>query len=31
VGPYPILYTIDDAVLLIVIVTLGHRQDIYKH
>ncbi len=29
VGNYRILYTVDDGVLLIVIVTVGHRRDIY--
>jgi len=29
VGDYRILYTIADDVLLIVVVTLGHRRDIY--
>ena len=30
VGNYRILYTIDDGVLLIVVVTLGHRRDVYE-
>ena len=30
VGNYRIIYTIQDDVLVIVIVTLGHRSDIYK-
>ena len=30
VGDYRIVYTIEDDVLLIVIVTLGHRRDIYE-
>jgi mRNA interferase RelE/StbE len=30
VGDYRILYTIDDGVLLIVVVTLGHRRDVYE-
>lgn len=30
VGDYRILYTIEDGVLLIVVVTLGHRSDVYK-
>lgn len=30
VGDYRILYTIDDGVLLIVVVTLGHRRDVYQ-
>ena len=29
VGNYRIIYTIDDDVLLIVVVTLGHRRDVY--
>lgn len=30
VGDYRILYTVDDGILLIVIVTLGHRRDVYQ-
>ena len=30
VGDYRILYTIDDGVLLVVVVTLGHRRDAYQ-
>jgi mRNA interferase RelE/StbE len=30
VGDYRIIYTIEDDVLLIVVVTLGHRRDIYE-
>ncbi|MBN9140057.1 MAG: type II toxin-antitoxin system RelE/ParE family toxin [Micrococcales bacterium] len=30
VGDYRILYTIDDGVLLVVIVTVGHRRDVYR-
>jgi mRNA interferase RelE/StbE len=30
VGDYRVLYTIDDGVLLIVVVTLGHRRDVYE-
>jgi mRNA interferase RelE/StbE len=30
VGDYRILYTIEDDVLLIVVVTLGHRSDVYR-
>ena len=30
VGDYLVLYTIDDGVLLIVAVTLGHRRDVYE-
>ena len=29
VGDYRILYTVDDGVLLVVVVTLGHRRDGY--
>ncbi len=29
VGDYRIIYTIDDGVLLIVVVALGHRRDVY--
>lgn len=29
VGDYRITYSIDDDVLLIVVITLGHRQDVY--
>ena len=29
VGNYRIIYTVDDNVLLIVVVTLGHRKDVY--
>jgi mRNA interferase RelE/StbE len=29
VGDYRVIYTIEDDVLLIVVVTLGHRRDIY--
>lgn len=29
VGDYRIIYTVDDDVLLIVVVTLGHRRDVY--
>ena len=29
VGHYRILYTVDDGVLLVVVVTLGHRRDVY--
>lgn len=29
VGAYRIIYTIEDDVLLIVVVTLGHRRDVY--
>lgn len=30
VGDYRIIYRIDDDVLLIVVVTLGHRSDVYR-
>jgi mRNA interferase RelE/StbE len=30
VGDYRIIYTIDDGVLLIVVVTIGHRRDVYR-
>jgi mRNA interferase RelE/StbE len=30
VGDYRIIYTINDGVLLIVIVTIGHRRDVYQ-
>lgn len=29
VGDYRIIYTIEDDVLLVVVVTLGHRRDVY--
>ena len=29
VGDYRILYTVEDDVLLVVVVTLGHRRDVY--
>lgn len=29
VGDYRVIYTIDDGVLLVVVVTLGHRRDVY--
>ena len=31
VGDYRIIYTIKDDVLLVVVVTLGHRRDVYEH
>lgn len=30
VGHYRILYTVEDDVLLVVVVTLGHRRDVYE-
>jgi mRNA interferase RelE/StbE len=30
VGEHRIIYTIDDDVLLVVVVTLGHRRDVYR-
>ena len=30
-GDYRIIYTIEDDVLLVVVVTLGHRRDVYEH
>lgn len=30
VGDYRIIYTIEDDVLLVVVVTLGHRSDVYR-
>ena len=30
VGDYRIIYTIDDGVLLIVVVVIGHRRDVYQ-
>jgi mRNA interferase RelE/StbE len=30
VGNYRIIYTIDDGVLLVVVVTIGHRRDVYQ-
>ena len=30
VGDYRILYTIDEGVLLIVVVLIGHRRDVYR-
>jgi mRNA interferase RelE/StbE len=31
VGDYRIIYTVQDDVLLVVVVTLGHRRDVYDH
>lgn len=30
IGDYRIIYTIDDDVLLVVVVALGHRRDVYR-
>lgn len=30
IGEYRVIYTIEDDVLLIVVVTLGHRRDVYE-
>lgn len=30
VGDYRIIYTVDDGVLLVVVVTLGHRRDVHE-
>ena len=30
IGDYRILYTIEDAVLTIVVITIGHRRDVYE-
>ncbi|TFB48251.1 type II toxin-antitoxin system RelE family toxin [Cryobacterium tagatosivorans] len=30
VGNYRIIYTVDEGVLLVVVVTLGHRSDVYE-
>ncbi len=30
VGDYRIIYTVQDNVLLVVVVTLGHRRDVYR-
>lgn len=29
IGQYRIIYTVDDSVLVVVVVTLGHRRDVY--
>lgn len=31
VGDYRIIYTVEDDVLLVVVVHLGHRRDVYEH
>ncbi len=30
IGDYRIIYSIDDGVLLIVVITIGHRRDVYQ-
>jgi mRNA interferase RelE/StbE len=30
VGDYRIIYTVDDDVLLVVVVALGHRREVYR-
>jgi mRNA interferase RelE/StbE len=30
IGDYRILYTVDDAVLIVLVVTVGHRRDVYR-
>jgi mRNA interferase RelE/StbE len=30
VGDYRIIYTVEDDVLLVIVVTLGHRKDVYE-
>lgn len=30
VGDYRVIYTIDDAVLLVLVIDIGHRRDIYR-
>ncbi len=31
VGDYRVIYTVEDDVLLVVVVRLGHRRDVYEH
>jgi mRNA interferase RelE/StbE len=31
VGDYRIVYTVADDILLVVVVPLGHRRDVYEH
>jgi mRNA interferase RelE/StbE len=31
VGDYRIIYAIEDDALLVVVITLGHRRDVYEH
>jgi len=31
VGDYRIIYSIEDDVLLVIVVALGHRRDVYEH
>ena len=30
VGDYRIIYTVDDSVLVVAVITLGHRRDVYE-
>jgi mRNA interferase RelE/StbE len=30
VGDHRVIYTVDDGILLVVVVTLGHRRDVYE-
>jgi mRNA interferase RelE/StbE len=30
VGDYRVIYTIDDAVVVVVVVALGHRREVYE-
>lgn len=30
VGDYRLIYTVDDGILLVVVITLGHRSDVYR-
>jgi len=31
VGDYRVVYTIDDAIVRVVVVRVGHRRDVYRH
>ena len=31
VGDYRVIYTIDDGVLVVVVIALGHRRDVYRN